>query len=356
MNTVRQTGPLLVLGMLGCGRATPTLVTNREAPPIVGGTQPVAAALAAGPVVPALADRGPHAFVVDDRGLVEVAASGQTQVVSKTPPRWCAADARAQVVWFASESGLSTFDLTDRRVHPVVVGEIETREFSIDYGDQHLGVYSEVDYRVALALHLTRPPRVGALVGCEGDAMVYCYDDIETKKLRPEYATLHAQLEAMKLADPAYVAALVDRGAGRSLWPPRPQPAKVTRKPVVDRKACTEDATRCGELTAVPASPLWLVTTGNSRGDFYHEDRDLWDPATGEFLAVTAKGALVRSKKPPTNGDYAELRVSLDGVLSTAGLVFDATHVIYAPTGDWTRTCGWSSGWRIAGVRGDMGN
>jgi hypothetical protein len=54
-------------------------------------------------------------------------------------------------------------------------------------------------------------------------------------------------------------------------------------------------AERLRSLTALPSSPLWRVVTGNSRGDYYHEERELWDPRTGEFVRADG-GAIVRSK------------------------------------------------------------
>jgi hypothetical protein len=127
------------------------------------------------------------------------------------------------------------------------------------------------------------------------------------------------------------------------------------KKPTIDKKRC-EDASSCGALTAIPASPLWLVHTANSRGDFYHETRTLWDPATGEY--VRRNGAkLVRSKALPAIGDaetdYGGLRVSPTGVLTIEGDVFDAAKVHYAPKSTEAgvpTSCGWvGGGWRIPG-------
>jgi hypothetical protein len=141
-------------------------------------------------------------------------------------------------------------------------------------------------------------------------------------------------------------------------------PAPPKKKPAVDKKRC-EEASTCGELTAIPGSPLWLVQTANSRGDYYHETRNLWDPATGEY--VRRDGAkLVRSKAVPPDGDagtdtdYGGLRISTSGLLSHGGAIFDAAKVHYAPrdqgdggegsAGGSAISCGWTDGgWRIAG-------
>jgi hypothetical protein len=131
-------------------------------------------------------------------------------------------------------------------------------------------------------------------------------------------------------------------------------PSLPARKPTVDPSQC-EDPSSCGALTAIPGSPLWLVQTANSRGDYYHETRELWDAATGEY--IRRDGArLVRSKTPPpstdTDTDYAGLRVSTSGVLAHGGAVFDAAKVHYAPRDPEaaTHSCGWvGGGWRIKG-------
>lgn len=329
----------LVLTLAACG-ATPST------PTVVHGDPPRAV-----PGVPALAEAGPHAFVGNEHGIVEVGATGHTQAITADPPSWCAVDARAQVVWFATASGVSAFDLVERRVHPIVTGDIGSTTIAIDHGTEHLGANSPVDYDVALAIHLTAKPGVGSQIGCDGDAAVYCYNDDD--KLKPMLVERQQTLDALRPADPAYLATLVARGAKRSLWSPPPTPPAPPAAPAVHRAACTADATRCGELTAIPGSALWLVTTANSRGDFFHETRELWDPRTGEFVTL-ADGALVRAKRPRgEGGDFSELRIATSGLLSIAGVVFAPDRLIFAlPDG---MTCGWTDGWRIRGVRGDTG-
>ncbi len=311
------------------------------------------AVIGVGPAVAALAGDGPHAFVADASGLIEVAPSGQTLQIAATQPHWCSVDARAQVVWFLADGGLAAFDLVDRRVHPVVAGDADSDAIEIDWGNEQLGAESKVEFSVALALRLTRPPKVDSELGCDGDQGVYCFEE-DGQTLRPELVEKQKKLEALHLADAAYVTSLVERGAKASLWTPPPTPpAKPAKKPKVDRKKCEEDASVCGKLTAIPASPLWLVSTANSRGDFYHETRELWDPATGEWLGISG-GKLTRTPKPQfgeAETDYQDLRIAPNGLLSYQGVVFDPAHVVYAPTGDSPMTCGWSTGgWRMPGI------
>jgi hypothetical protein len=299
--------------------------------------------------VAALAGDGPHAFVADAGGLLEVAPDGKTQPIAAAKPGWCSADARANVVWFTGDDGLYAFDLADRVVHPIVRGQLDADTVEIDWGNEQLGGGDKVDYQIALAIYMTGAVKAGSELGCDGDQAVYCYED-NGETLRPDLLEKQKKVDAAQLDDAAYVKSLAARGKDRSLWTPPPvPPAAPAKKPKVAKKPCEEDAKDCGALTAIPGSALWLVETANSRGDFYHETRELWDPADGAFVFV-ANGKVVRSMKPQLgDSDYRDLRIAPSGgLLSIGGVVFDPTHVVYAPAGDDALTCGWSTGgWRI---------
>lgn len=308
--------------------------------------------------VPALPGGGERAFVSDASGLVEVSTAGGSQVVAPAAA-WCSVDARANVVWYVDAGGLHAFDLTDRRSRAIIRGALGELEVIVDWGArQQLGGESELLFDVGAAIKLTGTPAIEVRMGCDGDRAVYCFENGEQENPTAAVADLQRRAGNLKLADPAYVASLARRGQQGSLWTPPPMPPPMPKKkPTVDRKQCTEDASRCGQLTAIPASPLWLVHTANSRGDYYHETRELWDPATGEYVRPGG-GKLVRTKKPPagTGGesDYRGMRVSPSGVLSHGGAVFDAAKVYYQPkvTEDDGApvSCGWvGGGWRIAG-------
>jgi hypothetical protein len=191
------------------------------------------------------------------------------------------------------------------------------------------------------------------VMGCDGDRYVYCFD--EGKRPVARVVQLQQLARQLRLADAGYIASLARRGADGSLWSPPQRPARPARPPVIDRKRCTENPDGCGDLKAVTGSTLWLVETENSRGDYYHETRELWDPATREFVRIVG-GKLVRTSQVPAGNDpettdYAGLRVSTAGALSLRGVVFDPTRVLYAPKESGT-TCGFSSGWRVPGPRG----
>lgn len=308
------------------------------------------------PAIAPLAGDGERAFISDDSGLVEVALTGTSQVITPSAIEWCSVDARGKVVWFVTEQGLRAFDLVDRRIRPILDADLSDIEILIDWGDQKLGGEDPLEFDVGAALHLTSAPAIRTVMGCDGDRAVYCFEE-DGKTPRPEVKKSQQDAAALKLLDPAYLASIAARGATGSLWSPPPvPPATPAKKPAVSRKPCTEAPEDCGTLTAIPSSPLWLVVTGNGRGDYFHESRELWDPRTGEFLQP--QGAkLVRSKRvidPDAGGDYGGLRVS-NGTLTYEGAVFDDTKIIFTPKdADVTpSSCGFTGGgWRIPGPTG----
>ncbi len=308
----------------------------------------------------AVGDSGDHAYVADSSGLVEVSPSGTSEVVASGSIGWCAADARSRVVWFVTDHGLAAFDLDDRRIHPVIAANLAVRDADnnqygelaviLDWGKEKLGGEDRLAFDVGVSIAMTARPRLTMAMGCDGDRAVYCFD--EHARPTPAILALQAHAKRLVLADRGYVARLAERGAQRSLWSPPTTRAPAPPSPEVDRARCSEDPEQCGELTAVPAQSLWLVVTDNSRGDYFHQSRSLWDPATGEFLRVV-DGKLERAPEVPADAstDYGGLRVSPAG-MSIDGVVFDATHVIYRPR-DEGITCGWASGgWRIPGPTG----
>jgi hypothetical protein len=303
----------------------------------------------------------PHgtAYVIDGTGLVEIDATGAH--VLADAERWCNVDARAQVVWFVDFRGLKAFDLTDRTVHTVIAQSLNAYEKTgtdigslepiIDWGkNEKLGGEDAVSFDVGVAVHMTSKPRLEMVMGCEGDRAVYCFD--EHQQPSKSVVALKALVKELPL-DTAYVSTLASRGSTRSLRSPPPVPTAPPAPPVFDHKTCADYVgdNRCGELTAIPGSPLWLVLTANSRGDYYDESRELWDPATREFLRIEGS-TLTRAKDPVGEGTFDGLLSSPNGLLSMHGIVLDANHVFYTPKGG-GRTCGFAGGgWRVRGPRG----
>jgi hypothetical protein len=346
---------LISVLVAACGGGTTTSTSPAGPAPAQPASAPAASsAPPPSAPVPALPRGGERAFVIDGAELVEVSTAGGAQPIAPAGS-WCAVDARANVVWFVSGDGLRAFDLADRRTRTIIKGSLDQLDMIIDWGAQRLGGESKLHFDVGAALRLSGKPTLEVEMGCDGDRAVYCFEeDLETPT--PEVAAKQQRAAKLELADPAYVATLASRGKQNSLWSPPPVPPVMPKqKPTVVPKQCTEQST-CGTLTAIPGSPLWLVEIANSRGDYYHQTRELWDPSTGEY--VRPDGAkLLRSKTPPRDGmpdatDYGGLRVSPSGSLTFGGYVFDAAKVHYAPRkpDSASISCGWAGGgWRIPG-------
>lgn len=304
---------------------------------------------------PPLPSDGARAFVADSTGLVEVALPGRSQVVAPPGVTWCSVDARAEVVWFVDARGLQSFDLVDRGTRTIVAADLSNLEIIIDWGSEKLGGEDLLAFTVGVALRMTGAPSLATVMGCDGDLAVHCFEEDGTTPTE-EVAKTRQRAGALQLVAPEYLATLATRGAKRSLAPPPPAPVKPPRKPAVPRERCGEEPELCGTLIAIPSSPLWLVVTANSRGDFYHEGRELWDRRTGEFIQLDS-GALVRSKRPAAVevvGSFAGLRVR-DGKLSHEGMVFDDARMFYSPKVDEMLpiSCGFTTGsWRVPGPTG----
>jgi hypothetical protein len=296
---------------------------------------------------PAAPDR---AYVADASGIVEIDPATATATVIARGGAWCSVDARAHVLWFMTGDGLSAFDLTTRKTSLIVKGDFGEVQPVIDWGNEHVGGESAVHYTTGLQIKMTSTPTAKVVAGCVGDGQIMCLED-DMKTVRPNVVKERRDAGMLQLVDPGTVAAFAARGAGRSLWLPEPQ--QVPPKPPAVPKDECENPDYCGALDAVPGTSLWLVTTGNGRGDYFHETRELWDPATGEYLRVTPAG-IRRTKSipdphtPDGSTDYGGLRISPAG-LSYNGFVFDTRRVIYVPK-DPGATCGWASGgWRVPG-------
>lgn len=296
-----------------------------------------------------------RAYVTDGEALLEVDATTGAARALAAGVTWCAADARADAVWYVTGAGLAVFDLASRRSTLIVKGafaipdQLDAVAPIVDWGDQRLG--GERSFVAGLRLAMTARPTATVVIGCEGDRAIRCFAD-DGKTPRPVVAEHRRAAEALSLVAPDKVAALASRGAHRSLWSPAPQdPPRPTAPAVPDR--CYLTGT-CGALAPVAGSPLWLVETADDRGDATTQVRELWDPTTREFVRLS-RGGLQRSREVPAPEagvavSYAGLRSSPAGRMSFDGYVFDARRVIFAPTHDRAMSCGWSNGgWRTSG-------
>lgn len=254
---------------------------------------------------------------------------------------WCAVDNRAQAIWYLTAQAIPTphqpesrgaamlalkvIDLAELPEHSApltVVPPTRVRSSSpelrpvVSYGDAATvgDELSDFSAGILLQLNLAPRPRLRVELTCDGDAAWYCYQmdkeqeqlpgptenspDNSTEKwwpVNPDIAATLKDLKRMRLQQPDKLAALARRGAGRRQWldekdgnpnqngdknseSSRPLP-KVKS---VLQKACEEGG--CGEAKVIPGTPYWAVVVASSRGDFFHETQQFYDPARKRFF------------------------------------------------------------------------
>jgi hypothetical protein len=304
---------------------------------------------------PTPAPSGDAVVVADQGALWRVPLVGAPAKLADVDAAWCAADSRAGVVWVAAGRELRYYDAEgDRAMHVAVAGlPEETPDFVIDHGSVgKIGGESDVALRVGLELTLAATPKVAAVVGCEGDAFFYCYGDdgdVENPVLLPELQKQKDTIDKLAVADAKAIAALAARGGSRPLVQPLPDTKAAAI--AVDRARCEEDPEACGEAQPLRATRFLLVTVGNSRGDFFHVERQLYDPQTKEFMSV--RDPARRAAKPLAEAPDPEALVVAD---SGAGWAYGNVVVSAAePRVVWTgsddaKICGWlGPAWRVPG-------
>jgi hypothetical protein len=329
--------------VIGCGKGASKEPAKQEPP--------------APPPAPAPAPTGDAVVVADKGALWLVPLAGAPAKLADADARWCAADARAGVVWVAAGTELRYYDAEgDKAMHVAVSGvPEELGDFVIEHGTAgRIGGESDVELQVGLELTVAATPKVASVVGCEGDAHFQCYgddSDPEDPKLVPELAKLQATIDKLAVADAKALAALAARGASRPIGV-QALPDDKAPAVAVDRAPCEEDPDSCGEAQPLRGTRFLIVTVGNSRGDFYHVERQLYDPQTKQFL--DAGDPAQRAAKPlPEQPDVEDLLVADSG----AGWAFANVVVSAAdpPRAVWTgsvdaRVCGWlGPAWRVRG-------
>lgn len=325
---------LCLLALTACGRPPPS--------PAVPSPSPRSAQAS-----------GEAAFLRTAEGIVEIAVPGGARTLhAASDVRWCAVDDRAGVVWLTHRRGeereLAVLDLTGGRELRSIAAIPDVDEIIIEHGEAgQLGGADPVSFRVALAVVVAAPPAVRAVVGCDGDAAVYCYD--EDGVLLEQYDTIRRAADAVVLREPALVASLHARSSGRALRPPEAPPAELPRVSAADPATCREIPEDCGAARPLPGTPYWLVVTSNSRGDYFHQSEQLYDPRSREFLDPRT-GA--RSPAPRAGGDVEGLHVSGSGeafMIEGRVATFDGAVVFEHPG---AAPCGWpGGGYRVGGPR-----
>ena len=301
------------------------------------------------PIEPSLT----RALVLTDGALKELAPNGRTADVAAVPGMLgCDLDDERNVVWLASARDLSAYDLDDGTLHPITKGASTVDGSELIWRVQRTDASSPIpvvlagnadglEHCAALVVELGETPSVHGTVVAEGDREVYCLADdgeggVVQGKLGPEAAAQKRGYDRAKLVDAKYLVALAARPAlAKTAEPAAPASPRVK----VDVDRCTEEAEACGRAAYVGGGRLWWIVVGNSRGDFFHEERLLydtkrrtwWDPFTDRRTTRPGEGqeGVVLFASPDRRWGLVEGRVlSLD----------DASA-----TGEWSGSfCGWS--------------
>lgn len=274
---------------------------------------------------------------------------------------WCRVDPRAGVVWYqhrplgeAAYDSPVTLSFVDLEGHgpPVVVIDESPDVVVIQYPDEVLGRPEPHGYEDGIAVRMDEPPQLEAILGCDGDMAYYCFGeevtDIEAAHAK-RLAERRKALARAPFVGAEAVAALVARArlAGRRAVPTEPPrgPEPTTVK-AVPRAGCDASPEECGKARRLPGTPYWQVVVSNSRGDFYHESRGLYDPVEKVFF--DPKDATARSPKPVSDEPFLPTWVSPSGerAMDDSTLVKLAGGTLAT---DMNGACGfWGGGWENA--------
>lgn len=342
------------------GDAGPDAAPAPGVPPLTPSPEPTFGAPAApkGPLganVAVVATEG-QLLALDERGALQ-------RRLSKDHAVWCAVDARAGVLWYvggtpargggATDLALKGVDLRAAGPPRAVVGPLPgvPAAVGLRYADGALLSDSEPhEFQLGLLVELGPKQRVGAWVGCDGDAAWFCYSDpdSESPELLPPLQARRTALDALVLRDAGWLRELSRRGGTRPLHAPAPERATPPRVAEVAPERCQAEPADCGAATWLGTSALQRVVVGNDRADYYHEQIQVFDPNTRTFFRAAdpseRHAAPLAADEPegdlllaPSAGAY-----TLDGrvVHMEQGLVFDQGRL----------SCGWAGGgWRYRG-------
>lgn len=255
--------------------------------------------------------------VVRDGAVVVLDEKGESVgTLLPSGASWCRLDPRGQVLWASGEQGLVMVDLlTD--AEPVVVLSKPPETIVIAYADETLGLPAPHEFQEGVKVRMVEPPRLEAILGCDGDMVYYCIgDDAEDfDAALDELQRANAAELATQLVPEEALASIVARSKGRRAAPVDPGRAPPPTRVAIPDDGCEEAPEDCGTASVLPGTRLWQVVVGNSRGDFYHEQAQLYDPKAGEFFDPARPDA--RSKTPLADQEGFEPRwISPSGTLA----------------------------------------
>ncbi len=331
---------------MACAAKTPEPVTNTIAPPQSEEAGPKTDKAQAAPAVGS-------AIFVDGNGLGILEGDTRRWLLPKQEVGFCAVDNKAQVVWLVIGQRLATYDLVDqtlRYLSPEL--DVGIGDVLIDYGDERIGGEDMVDPRIYLGVFLGDEIQIKSVVGCEGDGAWYCFENFDADSsddwpLIPELAKLKSSYDTLTIIENDYLNTLKGRGQNRKLW--SKIPTEEAPRVAVPVSACDEEPGECGRAIHLN-DQYWRVVVSNARGDFYHQDEQLYDSVSKEFIDMKTGQ---RTAVPSESSDG--ITGMLVSPLGDQVLLYDTL----LPLGGGKRTkvdghfCGWvGGGFRIPGPFG----
>jgi len=268
-----------------------------------------------------------RALVVKDGELLSLAPSGKTELVAKVPGMTqCGVDDHHRVVWLTSTSDLSAYDPSDKKVHAVATGAALVPSlhphmvWSVQYTQgapfptQAAGNADGLEHCAGLVVQIGDKPSVGGGLLADGDREIYCNEETEDFDAPPvlnaEFAPVKAGYDKAKLVDAAYLATLAARRTKDGVRKRTKLTAPTAPKLEIDPSNCDGGEEDCGVATYVGGS-LWWVVTATSRGDFFHETRELYDTKAKQFWNLATDKRYPKAEAGDDN--TTPLEVSPDG-------------------------------------------
>ena len=299
---------------------------------------------------------GARAVFADPSGLFALdPATGARTPLAPHAVHWCLTDPRSRALWYTTAAAdlegsdepwrylLWVLDLSQPGAAPVHVATLPVPDVALNWADEEVGVPPGHRFAVKAVLRLSAAPTLEPRLGCEGDQAPYCYGD-EDHEGRPllsdELVALRRTIAETRLDHADLLAALAARGAtGRHTLAAPSSPAAPARvaAPETAGQAAPED---CGTSVPVPGTDLLAVVVANSRGDFHHEARALYDPASERFLD-NLRTTLATSAPPVGLDPMPPLRILPGGRfwLTPTALV-DRAHGVAVQA---EHACGWTT-------------
>lgn len=322
-----------------------------EAKPAAPGDAPAPPPAEAPPVAAEISDT--RALVLNGDALVRLAPSGKTEPVIAVPKvQSCQVDDDYRVVWLVTDTELFAWDPADPKLQKVATGfaapadgvvwQVQRAEPPSPFPVATAGNADGLEHCVALVIEMGTEPGVGGEAVAEGDREFYCFEEdtigSSAPKLQAEEARVDAGYDAARLVGKALLVALEARRKAEGTRTRPPLNAPAAPKVTIDRARCEEDPEACGTAEYVGGDRLWWIVTDNSRGDFFHQTRQLYDSKASTFWNPATD---TRDAEPGEGDELARLHASPDGTWGIHGdeiLSLAEAKATGAFTGSF---CGW---------------